>query len=150
MTGHATIRNSCLYLPNGEKIPNDGSGHGLKNRIDNWLVDNRTSSSEVSASSSQLNATIVFQHDSLPYITTLSLEAVCREVHMAQVAEIPEPDNGDSLTGELYDMFEVFTAEKKKCDIRPPKLPEAAPPMALHQTPAPPVLNTAHAPQYKY
>ena len=37
-SGRATVLGDRLYLPNGQPIPNDGSGRGLKHGIDSWLA----------------------------------------------------------------------------------------------------------------
>ena len=37
-TGHALVLEDQLSLPNGQPIPNDSAGHGLKHGIDTWLA----------------------------------------------------------------------------------------------------------------
>ena len=44
-TGRALIINDRFHLPNGEPIPNDGKGYGLKPAIDEWLAANTVSCS---------------------------------------------------------------------------------------------------------
>lgn len=46
-TGRILITNDRLSLPNGEPIPNDGNGRGLKPAIDEWLVANIVSSTQL-------------------------------------------------------------------------------------------------------
>ena len=36
--GHALVLEDRLSLPNGQPIPNDGAGRGLKHGIDTWLA----------------------------------------------------------------------------------------------------------------
>jgi hypothetical protein len=38
---NALIIDDRMHLPSGERIPNDGSGQGLKYAIDSWLSANR-------------------------------------------------------------------------------------------------------------
>jgi hypothetical protein len=61
-TGRALIQNDRLHLPNGQPIPNDGSGRGLKHAIDTWLAADSARPSEPSAVPTQLKAISAFQH----------------------------------------------------------------------------------------
>jgi len=38
--GRAMIKNDRIHLPNGQAIPNDGTGRGLKHGIDTWIAAN--------------------------------------------------------------------------------------------------------------
>ena len=38
--GCAKVHEGRLHLPNGQAIPNDSSGHGLKSSIDAWIAAN--------------------------------------------------------------------------------------------------------------
>jgi len=116
------IKNNHLYLPNSFPIPNDGSGKGLKHRIDTWLAANSANPGEPTVSASQLQITATSQYDP-PLHIALSLEIV--------QSENPDSNDEDSKddNAELYNMFEVLAAEQKKRDARPSRLPEAAPPL---------------------
>lgn len=46
-TGRIRITNYRLRLPNGEPIPNDGKGRGLKPAIDEWILANIVSSTRL-------------------------------------------------------------------------------------------------------
>lgn len=61
-TGRTLIKNDRLHLPNGQPIPNDGSGRGLKHAIDTWLAADSARPSEPSAVPTQLKAIAAFQH----------------------------------------------------------------------------------------
>ena len=37
-SGRAIIQNDRIHLPNGQPVPNDASGRGIKGNIDNWLA----------------------------------------------------------------------------------------------------------------
>ena len=112
-TGQATVQNSCIHLPNGQPIPNDGSGRGLKHGIDTWLSAN-SATPEATTVPAQSSKPIPFQHDIPPH-ATLSFEAIRSEVHMAQISnatDIEDPTSKDNSDGELYDLFEVLATEK--------------------------------------
>ena len=155
-TGQATVQNSCIHLPNGQPIPNDGSGRGLKHGIDTWLSAN-SATPEATTAPTQSSKPIPFQCDIPPH-ATLSFEAIRSEVHMAQISnttDIEDPTSKDNSDGELYDLFEVLATEKadrrkrdtrKAQDIPPPQ------PTSTSSAPAPtqPVATTRNVPQYKY
>jgi len=44
-SGRASIRGGCIHLPNGNPVPNDGTGRGLQAGIDSWLAGRLTSTS---------------------------------------------------------------------------------------------------------
>jgi hypothetical protein len=146
-TGRALIKNDRLHLPTGESIPNDGSGRGLKSAIDAWLAANSTTRP------GELTTTPPSPAVPDPHPrSTLSFEAVRPAVHRAYITPVPDDeDDSSSSTGELYNMYEVFAAERKKREPKLSKLPEATP--APAPPPAPPITPPAghsRAPQYRY
>jgi len=44
-SSHASIRGGCIHLPNGDPVPNDGTGRSLQAGIDSWLAGRSTSTS---------------------------------------------------------------------------------------------------------
>ena len=143
------VKDSHIHLPNGQLIPNNGSGHGLKHAIDAWLTANSAPTSDISALI-QPSVPTPFHHDPPPH-TALSFKAVQSEVHMAQITdtapEDPPDDNAKNKESELYDLFEVLTTERtdwKKCNTQLPQPQTMPPPPQLPvkiSTTAPP-LNT--------
>ena len=151
-TGRALIINECLHLPNKQPIPNDGSGRGLKSAIDTWLAANSARPGEPSTVPTQATVTAAFQHTSSSQMA-LSFEAIQPAIPAAYITEATESceendEDGDSLSGELYDMYEVFAAEKKKRETRSSKPPNAAP--VPPPTTTVPIPSTSRAPQYRY
>jgi hypothetical protein len=91
----------------------------------------------------------------IPPHIALSFEAV------QYIDRESNPDSEDEVPNtELYNLFEVFAAENKRCEKRASKLPEATPPPptiptppVLAPTPAPPftpATGAFRAPQFKY
>ena len=161
-TGRAMVKNGRIHLPNGQPIPNDGSGRGLKHGIDTWLAANLAPTPEASSAPVQLSNPIPFQCNAPPHHphATLSFEAIRSEVHMAQITDTA--DTADNSTDEddsdLYNLFEVLAAERsdrKKRDTRSSK-PQDTPPSqpAMSSAPATPAQSststTRPTPQYRY
>ena len=116
------VKDSCIHLPIGQLIPNNGSRHGLKHAIDVWLTANSAPTPDISALT-QPSVPTPFHCDPPPH-TVLSFEATQSEVHMAQIMdtapEDPPDDNAKNEESELYDLFEVLTTERtdqKKCNM---------------------------------
>jgi hypothetical protein len=150
-TGCALIKNDHLHLPTGESILNDGSGHGLKSAIDSWLAANGTARPGEPLTPPPSQAVPVLQLGAHPR-SMLSFEAVWLATPCAYVMPVADPeDDSDSSTGELYDMYEVFAAERKKRESKPSRPPVATPAPAPPPTPpvAPPVGHPC-TPQYHY
>ena len=161
--GRAAVKNGRLHLSNGQPIPNDGSGHGLKHGIDTWLAANPVPPSDAHPTQVPSASIIPFQRDPPPH-AALSFEAIRSEVHMAQITntadpKTPEGNNQDDLDSEAYDLFEVLAterAERRKRDLKPQKshdTPSSSPPVPTSSVPAPPQPPTSSArppPQYRY
>ena len=47
-SGRATIRGGRIHLPNGDLVPNDGTGRGLQAGVDSWIAGPSTSTSVTS------------------------------------------------------------------------------------------------------
>src|SRR6266404_2356844 len=90
-TGHTIVFNNCIHLPNGEKIPNDGSNRGLQHGIDIWLVANATNTEAPTTTTIQ----------ELPPHTLLCFQEV-----------------GRTRKDEDLDIFQVFATERKKAKTR--------------------------------
>jgi hypothetical protein len=108
------VRNNYLYLPNGNPIPNDGSGRSLKHAINTWLTANSMAASDPPTSLPTLTL-----RDKPPHLA-YSFKIIKQEAHMAQITEVMEEP-----MGKLYNMMEVFNTEKKK---QQSKLPEVQTP----------------------
>jgi hypothetical protein len=164
VTGHATIKDGRIHLGNGQSIPNDGSGCGLKFAIDSWIAGTGSQPGESSPTISiQTPGAAALSHDS-PLQNTLSFEAVqyYASSDNSDDSDLPFPDS------DLYDLQEVLTAEEKQ-RTRSSRLPEATlaapifpmpmptPPLPTIPTPAlaaPPTtskpLYASHIPQFKF
>ena len=135
-TGRALILEDRLSLPNGQQIPNDGTGCRLKHGIDTWLT-----------AQAQVNSTPIQQvsltHDTPPHLPTkrdsrvpsAHIEEVT-EAHIVQI--IDDDDHSDSDDEDPIDFFQVFATERKKRESRRSKLPE-------FQSPTPPAKSTSPA-----
>jgi type IV secretory pathway VirB10-like protein len=134
-TGRVIIRDNWIHLPNGQPVPNDGTGHGIKASIDNWLT---------------------VQYLSQAVAPTAWIKEVV-ETHILQVAEFSSPPAANELENEAMDIFEVFTAQKKKQEDKVTKLPKLSRP-AMQTTsaplpttqPKPPSTLNKPGPQYCY
>ena len=161
--GRATVKNGRLHLSNGQPIPNDGSGRGLKHGIDTWLAANPAPSSDTHPTQVPSANIIPFQRDPPPH-AALSFEAIRSEVHMAQItgtadSNTPKGDHQEDLDSEAYDLFEVLAterAERRKRDSKPQKshiTSSSSPPAPTSSAPTPPQPPTNSAqppPQYRY
>ena len=143
-SGHATIINDRIHLPNGQPIPFDGSRRGLQASIDLWLTSQMPASTP-----SQAHA--VFARDVPPHFDSRNTPTSCIEEviesHMLQVKEADTPQEEEEFS---HDIFEVFAAEKKKRRDKASKVPKlATPPLT---TPAPAASANISRPnsQYRY
>jgi hypothetical protein len=129
------IVNHQIHLPNGQLVPNNGTGRGIKASIDNWLTT---------------------QYPSQVVAPTAWVEEVV-EAHILQIVEFSSPLPDDESEDEAMDIFEVFAAQKRKREGKAAKLPELIKP-AVQTMPAPPptiqakLLTTQNkpGPQYCY
>jgi hypothetical protein len=131
-TGRALILEDWLTLPNGQQIPNDGTGCRLKHGIDTWLV----SQALAAPTSGQPTS---FVQEVLPHIPTAhnncTPSAHIEEVTEAHIIQVIN-NKGDSDSDD-DDLFEVFATEKKMHEARHSKLLE------FHSLPAPPADTTS-------
>ena len=149
------VINDRLHLPNGQRIPNDGSNRGLKHGINTWFA---SGSSPAPTSTTSSNA-IPLQHEP-PSQLALSFEAM--ESHMVQLTNVselePEPaTTSDDLAADLYDLHEVLAMEWKKREHRQPAArspPSSAPASTTLPSTIPvswPPQTAAHStPQFRY
>ncbi|KAI9449119.1 hypothetical protein F5148DRAFT_1291798 [Russula earlei] len=127
-SGQVVIRNGRIHLPNGDPVPNDGTGRGLQSAIDLWLaVRSRTHAFVPTA-----QTTLVC--DAPPHLINIFKT---RGLPIAQLEEIT--DSNDSLsiddssdsdtntTEDTPDIFHVFATQKKKQSTKPSRIPEAEP-----------------------
>jgi hypothetical protein len=114
-----------LYLPNGQPIPNDGTGQGIKHSIDTWLA---AQPSDAQAPAQQVS----FAREAPPHLPTsynnrppsARIEEIA-EAHIVQVISTGSLGNDeDSDDEDPLDFFQVFATEKKKRESRASKLPE--------------------------
>jgi hypothetical protein len=157
--GRTILKNSRLYLPSGQPIPNDGSSRGLKSAIDAWIATNVPRASEAPAT---VAAPAVPARDPPPHMS-LSFEVVSRE--MARIADAIESDDDSSdddssdqiiysNNHEIYNTLEVevLTAEKKKRDFKPSNSFKPAAEAQRRPPPsnAPPNPPDQHTSQYRF
>jgi hypothetical protein len=148
-----------MYLPNGQAIPYDRSGRGLKGSIDTWIAANVLPASDPAPAS---QAPAPSQRDAPPHLS-LCFEVVRHKEYIAQPTDSTAPvepnidstpcdddnseeadkdddnstDYGD-LGGELYNMHEVLITEEKKHKYKPQKPQDTAP---ANTAPAPRTAN---------
>jgi len=148
-SGKALVINDRLYLANGQAIPNDGTGRGLKSSIDSWLAAQ-------SASSTPPQTTSNSTRDTPPHIALNSsprnnssahIEEVT-ETHMYQVSETVSLESDNESDEVANDIFQVFATEKKKREANAAKLPELTQPMA--EEPKASASHTRPGPQFRY
>jgi hypothetical protein len=149
-TGRAIVRESRLYLPNGQYIPNDGSNRGLKHSIDTWLLTNSTLAPDTLPPVANPTAPVTFrtvQRDAPPH-QALSFEAIHSEVHMAEITDATDDEAQDELIEdedlgiELFELYEVLATEKRKGNNAHHSRPKNAPAPAV----APAAASTAPVP----
>jgi hypothetical protein len=137
-TGRASIKDGWIHLGNGQSIPNDGSGRGLKFAIDAWSAGSVPQPGESPPTISiQTPRVAALLHDLHPH-TTFSFEAVhhCSSSDSYEDSKLPFPDT------DLYNLQEVLAAEEKR-RTTPSKLPEATPALPTFPSPIPtPALPT--------
>jgi len=114
-SGKALVINDRLYLANGQAIPNDGTGRGLKSSIDSWLAAQ-------SASSTPPQTTSNSTRDTPPHIALNSsprnnssahIEEVT-ETHMYQVSETVSLESDNESDEVANDIFQVFGYRKEE------------------------------------
>jgi hypothetical protein len=142
-SGHATIINGRIHLPNGQPIPFDGTRRGLKASIDSWLAV------QAAPMPTMAQTCVVFIQEPPPHTSpcatsTSQIEEVV-ETHILQIKEAAPADNEEEPFP--HDIFEVFTAEKKK---REDKAPELSAPPPTTPTPAAAPSMTRPNTQYCY
>jgi len=87
-SSHASIHGGHIHLPNGDPVPNDGTGRGIQAGIDSWLASRSTSTS-VTPPSFAVLACNLLQHTSL--ISTSRIEEIA-DSYTFQVAGASSPD----------------------------------------------------------
>ena len=169
-TGRALVLEDRISFPNGQPIPNDGTGRGLKHGIDTWLTT-QASTNPTSVS---------FARESPPHFPakhdTRMPSARIEEVTESHILQIISGEDDSDSDGE--DLFQVFAAERRKRESRRSKLPEleplpastdslpcassevSTPPAAIPPAPSAPIatattpsatpIHTQIAPQYRY
>ncbi|KAH9964920.1 hypothetical protein BC827DRAFT_1265610 [Russula dissimulans] len=138
----ASTRRFVLTLPNGDPIPNDGSGRGLKHAIDTWLAAN-----SVIASDPPTSLLTLSPHDKPPHLA-YSFEIVKQEAHMAQITDVMD-EPMDKPMDELYNI-EVFNMERKKRQSKLPEVQPQAPAASSNASPQPTPDASRHMPQFQY
>ena len=145
-TGRALVMGDRLHLPNGQSIPNDGSGRGLKHSIDAWLA---TQPQDAPAP-----AQVSFSREAPPHIPhtfsnrapSARIEEVA-ETHIVQVVNAsPSEEEADSDDEDPFDFFQVFATERKKRETRASKLPELQASVPIPSTVSVPSSSTTAAP----
>ena len=112
--GHALVLGDRLSLPNGQPIPNDGTGHGLKHGIDIWL----TAHTQITPAPKQ---PIPFTHETPPHLCpghnncmpSARIEEIA-ETHIIQVISDEGDSNSKADDEGPYDFFQVFATEQRK------------------------------------
>ena len=144
--GRALIVEDRLSLPNGQQIPNDGTGRGIKHSIDTWLA---AQAPIVPATVQQVS----FVHETPPHFPTSHTprapSARIEEITESHIVEVVDSEEDPGLDEENpFDFFQVFATEKKKRETRRSKLPELQPPIpqSANATPSAPTPATLPAP----
>src|SRR6266581_2674227 len=138
-SGHATIINDRIHLPNCQPIPFDSSRRGLQASIDLWLT------SQMPASTlSQAHAG--FARETPPHFDSRNTPTSCiEEVIESHILQVKEADTPQEEEEEFsHDIFEVFAAKKKKRGDKATKVPKLATPPPT--TPAPAASATSLGP----
>jgi hypothetical protein len=115
------VKTGRIHLPNGQTIPNNGSGGGLKYGINTWLAANSAPTPEattVPVQSSKPTRPLPVRRPPPPPPPLISFESIRSKVHLAQIIDTTDLDDPrtnnseDDLDGELYDLFDVLATEK--------------------------------------
>ena len=131
MPGRAEIRTHRVGcgrrgLPNGQPIPNDGAGRGLKHSIDTWLA---AQAKVAQAPTQQVFFTRKAPPHSPPSIDSCPSSARSEEVTEAHTVRVISTGQAEevSVSDKEDPFFQVFAAEKKKHEIRQSRLPKFHP-----------------------
>ena len=126
-TGRATTCGDRLHLPNGQPIPNDGSGHRLQASINLWLAAQTAPTPPQAPPPSREPP----PHAALSFEAVGSRAGRVEEASEAYIVEVVEPvvseESESNSKDDFEDVFEVFSTEKKKREYKASKLPELAP-----------------------
>ena len=128
-SGRALVSGDRLYLPNGQPIPNDGTGHGLRHGIDTWLAA-QPQAQGTPAPTQQVS----FACEAPPHFPrsfdnrapAAHIEEVS-ETHIVQIVGMGQLDSDSDEDSDLegpFDFFQVFATERKKRETRASKMPE--------------------------
>jgi hypothetical protein len=142
LTGHAKVVEDKIRLPNGQVVPNDGTGRGIQASIDLWLTS-QTPPVPAQTHIVYMPSPPPEQHAAPP----TQIEEVAK-ANILQITEV-QPQVQEQCEDEDLDIFQVFAAEKKKCDNRAAKIPELANPPQEDKSPAA-TPYAKPAPQYRY
>ena len=151
-SGRAIIKEERIHLPDGQRVPNDGTGRGIKASIDIWLAA-QTLVPPV-AVPPQTQAALTRDpppQSSLKFSTRGSSASRIEEVteaHIFQVAQVAAPKSDTESETEEMDIFEVYATEKKKREDKAAKLPELVQPQTQDTRPKP--AGPRPGPQYQY
>jgi len=109
-SGHTTIINGWLHLPNRQPIPYDGTRQGIWASIDSWLA------AQAAPMPTTAQTCVVFVQEPLPHIDTCSVPTSWIEegvkTYILQVKETATIKEGQEF---LHDILKVFAA-KRKCN----------------------------------
>ena len=129
LTGRAKVVEDKIHLPNGQVVPNDGTGWGIKASIDLWLT------SQTPPAPAQTH--IVYTPSPPPEqraAPPTRIEEVA-EANILQITEV-QPQVQEQCEDKDLNIFQVFAAEKKKRDNRAAKIPKLANPPQEDKSPA--------------
>jgi hypothetical protein len=147
-SGRATIVDDKICLPNGQCIPYDRSGRGIKVSIDRWL----TSQSPPAPT----KAHIVYTPSPPPppeqcTPPPVHIEEVA-ETNILQITQVMQvqTQGQEQYEDEDLDIFQVFMAKKKKRKSKVTKVLELANPPPAEPADATATPTTRPTPQYQY
>jgi len=127
-SSHTTVIDDHLHLPNFQPIPNNGTRRGIKASLNTWLAVQTMPTPTPTPPAAQTH--VVFAQDTQypdPHSLPPSRIEEIVKTHVLKVREVSDAEEGEE-TATPHDIFEVFAAEKKRCDSRLSKVPELTAP----------------------
>ena len=140
-TGRAKVVGDNLRLPNNQCIPNDSSRHRIKASKDAWLTSQATGQTATQAASAPPPSCLAYIPLLLPpplqhTLPVTHIEEVA-ETNILQVTQITQASEQDQHKDDGLDIFQVFTAEKKKRDSKAIQFVDLTNAPLLDKPPAP-------------
>jgi hypothetical protein len=147
-SGHMTVIEDKICLPNGQQIPNDRTGQGLKASIDRWLTSQNP---PVPAQAHIVYTPLPPPPPPEPHAPPARIKEVT-ETNILQITQVTQvqTQGQEQCEDEDLDIFQVFAAKKKKHKNKVTKVLELANPLPAEQVDATTTHATWPASQYCY